>query len=272
MLKSYGINKTADATGYSDVHLEEFRQAGYTVIENVLSSTELELLRNEVQRVYTVQEESFGKENLEKINEKNLARALLCYSEPYLELARNAKMIKYVEEVLGKYYILHLQNGVINMPGEEHHQSSWHRDFPYQNWVSTDPIGCNVFYCLDDFSKETGGTFLLPFSHKMTHMPTAEYLEKHSIQIIAKAGSAVLFDSMLFHKAGFNSSKSQIRRGINHLYARAIVRQQISLPEMLKGKYSDDPYLNMLLGYDAQSPSSVDDFRNRRLKKNTKSY
>ena len=272
MIKSYGVNQTSDAKGTSDIHLEEFRQLGYTIIENVLSDKELELLRSEVQRVYKQQEESFGKENLEKINEKNLARALLCYSEAYLDLARNAKMIKYVEEVLGKYYLIHLQNGVINMPGEEHHQSSWHRDFPYQNWVSTDPIGCNVFYCLDDFNKETGGTFLLPFSHKMTHMPTVPFLEKHAIQVTAKAGSAVLFDSMLFHKAGFNSSKGQIRRGINHLYARAIVRQQVNLPEMLKGKYSEDPYLNMLLGYDAQSALSVDDYRNRKLKKNQKSY
>jgi ectoine hydroxylase-related dioxygenase (phytanoyl-CoA dioxygenase family) len=165
-----------------------------------------------------------------------------------------------------------LQNGIINMPGEEHHQSSWHRDFPYQNWVSTEAIGCNVFYCLDDFSEETGGTFLLPFSHKMTHMPSVPYLEKHCIQINAKAGSAVLFDSMLFHKAGYNRSKTQIRRGVNHVYAKAIVRQQINLPEMLKGKYSEDPYLNMLLGYDAQTSLSVVDFRNRRIKKNQKSY
>jgi hypothetical protein len=48
--------------------------------------------------------------------------------------------------------VLHLQNGIINMPNEEHHQSSWHRDLPYQNWTSSEPLACNVFYCLDNFN------------------------------------------------------------------------------------------------------------------------
>jgi ectoine hydroxylase-related dioxygenase (phytanoyl-CoA dioxygenase family) len=97
-------------------------------------------------------------------------------------------------------------------------------------------------------------------------------MEKHAVQVTAKAGSVLLFDSMLFHKAGYNFSKDRIRRGVNHLYARAIVRQQINLPEMLQGRYADDPFLHMLLGYDAQSSLNVEDFRNRRLKKNQKSY
>jgi ectoine hydroxylase-related dioxygenase (phytanoyl-CoA dioxygenase family) len=272
MIKSYGINRIVNPSAVGDIHLEEFRQLGYTIVKNVLPEDTIELLRNEAQRIYKLQEKAFGKENLEAINEKYMARALLCYSDPFLDLARNETMVKYVEQILGSYYILHLQNCIINMPGEEHHQSSWHRDFPYQNWVSTDPIGCNVFYCLDDFSEETGSTIMLPFSHKMTHMPTIPFLQKHSIQVTAKAGSVLFFDSMLFNKAGYNRSKNQLRRGVNHLYARAIVRQQISFPDMLKGKYADDPYLNMLLGYDAQSSSSVEDFRNRRLKKNQKVY
>jgi ectoine hydroxylase-related dioxygenase (phytanoyl-CoA dioxygenase family) len=271
MTKSYGINKVVSAERYSEKILEEFYSIGYAIVENVVSPDELQLLRSELDRIYKIQAESFGPENLKKINEEYMARALLCYSEPYLNLARNATIMEYVERIMGKYFLLHLQNGIINMPGREHHQSSWHRDFPYQNWVSSEPIGCNAFYCIDEFNKETGSTFLLPFSHKMPHMLSASYLEKHAIQVEAKAGSVLLFDSMLFHKAGYNSSPN-IRRGVNHLYARAMVRQQINLPEMLKGKYATDPFLNMLLGYDAQSSLSVDDFRNRRLIKNQKSY
>ncbi len=272
MLKSYGINKSVDIGSEVDYHLEEFRHLGYTVVENVIPDETLELLRNELQRVYAEQENTFGKENIKKINEEYMARALLCYSDAYLELARNEVMMEYVKNILGNYFLLHLQNGIINMPNEEHHQSSWHRDLPYQNWVTSEPIGCNTFYCLDEFSPETGGTILLPYSHKIDHAPSVRYMEKHSVQVTAKAGSVLLFDSMLFHKAGFNRSKDRIRRGVNHLYARSIVRQQINLPELLKGRYADDPFLNMLLGYDAQSSVSVEDFRNRRLKKNQKSY
>lgn len=272
MLKSYGINKSAHFETEMEYHLEEFSHLGFTVIENVLSQGELDILRYEVHRVYELQENEFGKGNLININEEYLARALLCFSEPYLELARNEKMMEYVKIALGNYFLLHLQNGIINMPNIEHHQSSWHRDLPYQNWVSSEPIGVNVFYCLDDFSEETGGTNLIPFTHKIDHAPSVRYMEKYAYQVNAKAGSVMFFNSMLFHKAGFNRSKDTIRRGINHLYARSIVRQQIDLPEMLNGRYSDDPFLNMLLGYDSKSALSVQDFRGRRLKKNQKSY
>lgn len=269
---SYGINKSVTNTTEMDYHLEEFYTLGYTIVENVLTTDELTLLRSELHRAYEVQEAEFGKENMDLINDKNNVRAPLCYSEAYVALAKHPKMLEYVKKILGNYFLLHLQNGVVNMPNEAHHQSSWHRDFPYQNWVASEPIGCNIFYCLDDFNEETGGTIVLPFSHKVDHAPSERYMNKHAAQVVAPAGSVIVFDSMLFHRAGYNRSGTQIRRGVNNLYARGIVRQQINLPEMLGGKYADDAFLSMLLGYDAQSAGNVMDFRSRRLKRNKKDY
>lgn len=267
MIKSFGVTKTSETEGITDCHIEEFHNLGYTIIEDLIPVGELDRFRKELMRIYELQEKEFGLDNLKKINEENLARALLCHSDLYLRLARNAKALEYVKKLLGTYFVLHLQNGIINMPGQEHHQNSWHRDFPYQNWVSSEPIGCNVFYCLDDFSEENGATYLLPHSHKIAYMPSEEYLEKHAVQMNAKAGSAILFDSMMFHKAGFNRSADKVRRGINHLYAKAIVRQQINLPAMLGGKYADDPFLNMLLGYGSNPPASVLEWRKNKLSK-----
>jgi ectoine hydroxylase-related dioxygenase (phytanoyl-CoA dioxygenase family) len=264
--KEYGIVDKKVLHSVEEGHLEEFDILGYTVIEDVLTPDELNILREEIMRVYEEQEFSFSKDSMQLINEKYLARAPLCYSESYLKLAQRSDMLEYVKRVLGDYYILNLQNGIINMPGEEHHQSSWHRDLPYQNWVSNNPLACNLYYCLDDYSAETGATCLLPFSHKLTFMPSIEYVNKHAIQVKTKAGSVVLFNSMIFHKAGFNHS-DQIRRGINHVYSKAIIRQQIDLPRMLGGRYKEDPLLNRLLGYDAQTAQTVEAFRQRRLEK-----
>ena len=269
MIKSYGANRMSQAKSRKDYHLEEFQNMGYTILENVLSPEETLLLKNELDRVYSVQEQDFGKDNLRAINEEFLARALLVYSEPFLELARKPEIMEYISEILGNYFVLHLQNGIINMPKEEHHQSSWHRDLPYQNWVSSESIGCNVFYCIDPFTEENGATIILPFSHKIPYLPSEVYLEKHGIQIKAPAGSAVLFDSMLFHKAGYNRS-DQIRRGVNILYARAIIGQQIDLPAALEGRCSDDPFLNMLLGYGNRPAQNVGSFRALRKDKSKK--
>jgi len=145
MLKSYGINKSNAIVDEIDCRIEEFTHLWYTILENVIPDHELVLLRSELHRIYDQQELEFGRENIEEINGKYMARALLCYSDAYLELARKDAIISFVRKILGNYFILHLQNGIINMPNEEHHQSSWHRDLPYQNWVASEPIGCNAF-------------------------------------------------------------------------------------------------------------------------------
>jgi ectoine hydroxylase-related dioxygenase (phytanoyl-CoA dioxygenase family) len=266
MEKQYGISNQNQVYSAFDLHIEEFTHQGYTIIDNVIQDSELEVLRKELQNIYSSQEDKITKDAIKKINEEFMARALLCYSESYLELASNEFILNYIKKILGNYFILHLQNGIINMPNEEHHQSSWHRDMPYQNWVCSEPLACNAFYCLDVFNNETGATYLLPYSHKMINMPSPEYVKKHAIQISAKPGSVILFDTMLFHKAGYNSS-DQIRRGINHVYTKGFIRQQIDLPSMLQGKYSENSSLNILLGYDAETCRSVEEFRKRRLNK-----
>ncbi|CAG4999721.1 hypothetical protein DYBT9275_02288 [Dyadobacter sp. CECT 9275] len=100
----------------------------------------------------------------------------------------------------------------------------------------------------------------------MSKIPSTEFVEKYSIQINAAPGSVILFDSMLFHRAGYNTSQ-QVRRGINHVYTKAIIRQQIDFPDLLGGRYSEDKFLNMLLGYGSPSVKSVEDFRTRRWNK-----
>ena len=264
-MKSYGINKSAQINTTEEFHLEEFYNLGYTVIENALSAEELSTLKTELDRVYQQQEAEFGKENLKKINEENLARIPLAYSEAYAQLAGRKDLVSYVEKILGSFFVLHLQNGIINMPGEEHHQSSWHRDLPYQNWTSSEPLACNLYYCLDEFNPETGATFLLPFSHQFDQAPSVQYMEKHAIQVSAPAGSVILFNSMLFHKAGYNRSANIIRRGINHVYVKPIIGQQIDMPAFLNGKYMDDEFLAMLFGYRTILSDSVNSYRKQRL-------
>jgi ectoine hydroxylase-related dioxygenase (phytanoyl-CoA dioxygenase family) len=202
---------------------------------------------------------------LKKINEQNLVRCPLLYDEFFIDIATNHRVMEIVKKVLGDYFILHLQNGIINKPNEEHHQSSWHRDLPYQNFVISKPLALGALFCIDDFTNESGSTFVLPHSHRVELIPSSQYIEKNSKQIIAKAGSVILFDSMLFHKAGYNSA-NYIRRAINNVFVVPIIKQQINLPIALNGKYSDDDFLSKLLGYQSNSPSSDIEWRNNRIK------
>ncbi|MGZ3861855.1 MAG: phytanoyl-CoA dioxygenase family protein [Bacteroidia bacterium] len=269
MEKSYGINNQSKNLSENDLYVEELRIKGFTQIENVLSEKELVEIRKKLDHLNEVQTKEFSKETLEKINELNMVRCPFLYDEYFLGIATNTKVNELVKMILGDYYILHLQNGIINMPHEEHHQRSWHRDLPYQNYEISSPLALSALFCIDDFSLVSGGTIVLPFSHKLESIPTNTYIEKHKLQVEAKAGTVVLFDSMLLHKAGNNTS-SAIRRGINNMYVKPILKQQINIPKALNGKYSNDPYLSKFLGYESSVPDSVADWRKNRLQKITK--
>jgi hypothetical protein len=58
-----------------------------------------------------------------------------------------------------------------------------------------------------------------------------------------------------------------VRRGINHMYTIPFIKQQISLPKALGGKFNDDPFLSKFLGYESEPDESVVAFRTRRIKR-----
>ena len=266
MEKSFGIQQQTSIAKEEDRHLEEITIHGFTVIEDVLDENELRLAVKKLDEVYQLQLKEFSEQQLESIQEAFLVRLPLAYDDYFIELVKKEKIVLLLRKILGNYFILNLQNGIINMPKQTHYQNSWHRDLPYQDFVISKPLSISVLYCLDDFNPSTGGTFLIPFSHKLDRMPSDPYIEKHSFQVTAKKGSAILFDSMMFHRAGYNTS-DQIRRGVNHMFTVPILKQQINIPESLNGKFSDDPFLKRLLGYEDVIPKTAREWRNKRLKK-----
>ena len=250
--------------------LEELSILGYSVIEGVVAEPELAELRPLLDRVYEAQRAELAAElELEAIQEENQARAPLCYDDRFVELARHERVIEVVRRVLGRYFLIHLQIGILNQPQVPNRQSVWHRDLLYQDFVISRPLAVSAMLCIDEFSAATGATQVVPFTHKIEQMPSREFIERHAVTIEARPGSVFVMDSMLIHKAGFNSS-SGVRRGLNTIYASGLLKQQINLPSQLGGRFRDDPFLNMLLGYDAEPSPSVRDWRLRRHHKLTR--
>lgn len=264
---SYGVTSQNKAVSELDLLVEEVKIKGFSVLKNVLNEQELAEARKRLDDLYAKQEKEFGVDNLVAIKEKDMARCLLAHDEFFLrKLAVNPRVMEAVEKFLGDYFILHLQNGIINRAQEAHHQSSWHRDLPYQNFVISKPLSINAMFCIDDFTVENGCTWVVPFSHREEMIPTVDYIERNKAPLVAPAGSVVIFDSMLFHQAGYNASKNT-RRGINNVYVAPILKQQIDLPKILKGKYADDPFLYKFLGYGSEVASSDVEFRQFRWNK-----
>ncbi|MEO8855752.1 MAG: phytanoyl-CoA dioxygenase family protein [Burkholderiaceae bacterium] len=253
----YGIAEQTQLADDSARCVEEISIRGYTVIPDLLSHAALVELRNKIDAVYEIQERTFGKEALAAIGELDACRAPLLYDFDFIDVAQHPIALQIVRRFLGDWFILNLQNSVINRAGKNHHQSAWHRDLPYQNFVISTPIALNVLWAVDAFSEDSGGTYVLPFSHKLTALPSDAYIRSNQVVLVAPAGSAILFDSMLIHRAGANRSASA-RRAINHLYTTPIIKQQYDFPRALSHMQDViDPQLQRLLGFTSQVP--IDD-------------
>lgn len=267
----YGSAPPLQAPSAISQIIELVRIRGFAELPALLSANQVADFCARLDAVYETQEAEFGRDGLQSIGEADLARCPLGYDSEFLELARHPRVLEVARAIVGKYLVLHLQNGVIVQPRRVHHQSAWHRDLPYQEFVSSRPLAVNIYICLEDFSHESGGTAFLPFSHREERLPSKDVVEALEVQPEIPAGSAIVFDSMIFHRAGHNSS-NRIRRGVNQVFATGILRQQIDIPgwlprqnPALHEEAAGDPQLRMLLGYDARTASTVQGYRQRRI-------
>jgi ectoine hydroxylase-related dioxygenase (phytanoyl-CoA dioxygenase family) len=235
------------------------------VVESGLSEEELQTIREKIDAVYDQQvREIGGAANLKRMNDADIARCLIGYDDYFVKLAAHPRIVSILQKMLGEYFILMSQNGIINQATDEHYQVTWHRDLNYQHFTSSRPLALSALFAIDEFTETTGGTNLIPASHKSEVFPSLEYVERHYKVIEAKAGSILIFDSMVYHRSGFNRS-GRTRRGVNHIYTLPLIKQQISFPRMLKGKFSDDPFLRRFLGYDTETGESVQQWREFKL-------
>lgn len=258
-LASYGILEARSIDGEVAVATEAIALDGCTVLPRVLTAAELDDLRNAIDELRArAHEAGGGRERLAAINEADIVRAPLALDERFLGLAAHPRILAVLEAVLGHYFIVMQQNAVVNPPaGEHYHQSAFHRDLPYQHFTTSRPLAANVLICIDPFDASTGGTFFVPGSHLHEQFPSDDYVRGAERQIEAAPGSALIMNSMLYHRAGTNHS-AQRRRGVNTVYALPFVKQQIVLPGLLGGRYADDPKLARLLGYESDPPASIE--------------
>ena len=241
----------------------DIREKGFAVIPDVVPATDVALARSKLDAVYALQEAETTYDIMSKIQDLDIARLPLAHDSWFLKFAAHSGVLALMRRLIGNYIVLGLQNGIINRPGRLHPQSVWHRDLPYQEWTCSKPLAISALFCLDPFTPETGCTHVLPRSHQKDRLPPVDYVEKHAVPVSAAAGSVIIFDCMLFHRAGSNTS-AQIRRGINHVYSIPLFKQQIDLPRALGRTWAEDPRLAELLGYTSQSSESVKTWREAR--------
>jgi ectoine hydroxylase-related dioxygenase (phytanoyl-CoA dioxygenase family) len=264
-IRHYGVREQASVSSTAEAHAEALQIRGFTVVPSGLSPEQLQAYRDALDAELARQEQAEGgPENMARMGEADTVRAVLVGQPSFLDVATNPDVLAVARLMLGDYFVLMQQNGVVNQPSKGgHQQSSFHRDLPYQHWVSSRPLGITAVLALDPFEVETGCTSVLPASHKIEAFPSMGSAEAMEQPVRAPAGSYLVFDSMLFHRGGVNTSGAP-RRAVTNVYTIPLIAQQISLPSALNGRWSDDAFLRRFLGYESDPAHSVEDYRQGR--------
>ena len=204
---AYGIREREQDGDALDFHIERLRTIGYSVLDSGMSRQDVDCLGTSLDAILERQLLEFGgMERLLLINDAHTARCPLVYDDAFLKLVRHPTLLRLCRQVLGEYVQLMQQNGVINPPGENHPQRAYHRDLPYQHFVSSRPLALSALFCIDPFCVETGATTVLPASHLNERFPSDDVAASLETAIEAAPGAFIVFDSMLFHRAGVNGS------------------------------------------------------------------
>ena len=253
-----------------DNYFEELNRSGYTILRNVFSKKNCDIAKVKIDQIYKKQIKECGNEKfLYSINDQDVVRALFIYDDFFIRFINNKNIISFLNICFGNKFILNLQNSPINRAKQSHYGSTWHRDLSYQHFVPSRPIAITILICLDPFTNENGGNHILPFSHKFVEFASKDYSEKNEKILSANIGDVLIFDSLLFHRAGPNKSDKE-RKLLVQMYTLPFVKQQINYPKMLNGKYSKKNNLSYLLGYDSEIEDSVLSWRKRRKSRYSK--
>lgn len=263
----HGINEqTKNPDNFLDELCEAVSIMGFGIFQNFLSSGEIEKAGAKIDEIYQKQLTEQEVSNFDKIKDSNIARSLATEDSFFAHLAVSENAESIISRLLGDKFILFSQNGIINPANQQHYQSSWHRDLNYQHWTSSKPLGISILVAIEPFTIETGCTRISPATHKQGPAPSDVFLDKYAVPIVMNPGDAAVFDAMIFHKAGANTSGRK-RRAINHIYTIPLMRAQFDFTKVKDfenpGAYTQDQ--RFILGSQVNQPLDPYNWRKVRL-------
>lgn len=175
---------------------------------------------------------------------------LLSRDPVFSSLAEHPFTLELVRHVIGWPALLSNISGNIAGPGTSLGIRHADQIFVPQPWPDK-PQGVNIVWCIDDFTADNGATLIAPRSHELHRMPEPGDEQIDMVPLVAKAGSAVVFESRVWHQTGSNTTRDEYRGGIFAFYTTPVYRTQENWFLALDAEFIDQASdeLLMLLAY-----------------------
>ena len=209
-------------------------EVGYLSLGVVMSSQELEGYRNRLAELLAEEGENAGKEVHQEKGTLRLSN--LVDKDPMFEkVITNPRLLAAIHHVFDGPFKLSSLNSRAALPG--HGRQALHAD-----WGKAVEPGdyyiCNSIWLLDDFTTDNGATRVVPRSHRSGQKPgdsmedpTADHPDQ--VQVVAPAGTVVVFNSHTWHGGLVNHTDSP-RRAMHCYFCRRDQPQQTDQRKWLR--------------------------------------
>ncbi|KAK8014072.1 hypothetical protein PG990_007368 [Apiospora arundinis] len=214
----------------------DIKEFGYGFVKDALTPAEVAILKKAVEE-QAAGETAAGvaKNDGGPLTPNQRIWVLTNKGDEFLDLLNHPLIDEMVPWMLGDYPNLHSYFANIARPGGVPMQL--HTDqTAIQPPVRNVTFGMNIMWLLADFTEKNGGTRIYPGSHKGNVAPADIFDIDGSIAAQAPAGTAMVFESRLWHATGPNTNDSGERPVISIFFMRSYIRLQEQNPLSLRSE------------------------------------
>ena len=205
-----------DPTRDYDQALRDLHEHGLCVVLDALDGATLERARTALYRAAADDAERGRRANgfvLDQDGHNRRVWNLLDRAPVFASLAEHPLALHLMRAFLGWPALLSNISGNITGPGAACGGPHADQVFVPLPWPKR-AQGMNVVWCIDDFTRANGATEDVPGSHRLARSPRDDDISLNFVPIEAPTGSAIAFESRLWHRTGANPTTDSHRAAV----------------------------------------------------------
>lgn len=224
--------------------LEQVREVGFCVVENVLPPELTKTIRETLNRFLRAERDI----NLRPSGHQRILHVLL--KDPvFQELLCHPLALEIWRAQLGKDMLCSTMTANALWPGSS--EQYWHSDYPYWTFPQPYPVyplSGQVIWMIDGFTVRNGGTAGIPGSHRRGCLPKmGRKWSKQGVALTGPAGSAIFSDGAWWHTSRPNQT-GRVRHAVLTSYIRGYCVTQEDMLLQLAAMKDPDEEVRQLLG------------------------
>jgi len=247
------LNRVPSNVSAAEV-MTRLRRDGYCIVEDLGGNALMDKIDAEMDPY--IAKTCYGRDQLNGLYTRRTG-AIIARSVYSRKLIMNPLVLETVASWLAHGYSFQLNQAQVLSVGPGASAQPIHNDevaWDFYPFPSDYHIQCNTIWAMTDFTEENGATRIVPGSHKLGTGLT--YKLEETVPVLMKRGDAFIYSGKLYHGAGPNHSRDQVRKGINITYSIGWVKQEenqfLSVPIEIARTLPDD--LLRLMGYQQGAP------------------